>query len=198
MNPENAHEFYPGRSLSKLYLCARDLFWDSCSLLCVPSSSLTAKQLSEAVELELFDSETALELLFAKVFWLRKKSFSLIICEIELQPKITAACIITSKIYRETFKDHIWNLYCMLYAELDEPFRLNRSLRGRIWTVDGEPYFGGRASSVEAQPRALRPRPIHSFLDNGIVCFPSTWGGFWWISSSFSIFRRNPFELRIR
>ena len=41
---------------------------DSCSLLCVPSSSLTAKQLSEAVELELFDSGTALELLFAKVF----------------------------------------------------------------------------------------------------------------------------------
>lgn len=86
---------------------------DSCSLLCVPSSSLTAKQLSEAVELELFDSGTALEVLFAKVFWLRKKSFSLIICEIELQPKITAACIITSKIYRETFKDHIWNLYYM-------------------------------------------------------------------------------------
>ena len=76
---------------------------DPCSLLCVPSSSLTAKQLSEAVEIEKFDSiGTVLELLFAKVSWLRKKSFSLIICEIELQPKITAACIITSKIYNET------------------------------------------------------------------------------------------------
>ena len=115
---------------------------DSCSLLCVPSSSLTAKQLSEAVELELFDSGTALELLFAKVFWLRKKSFSLIICEIELQPKITAACIITSKIYRETFKDHIWNLYftCRVKRTLfaDEPFRLNRPPHGRIWTVDDD------------------------------------------------------------
>ena len=82
-------------------------FGDPCSLLCVPSSSLTAKQLSGAVVFETLDSNrTVLELLSAKVSWLKKKSFSLIICEIELQPKITAACIMTSKIYNETFKDH--------------------------------------------------------------------------------------------